>query len=234
MNAITSLADELVRMPLKNPAVVKSHAERVLLLTSSHSMFGCRSGYRLADYLSEATIVTHPRVDHRGIAMRMLTRLLSAGAFTSWYRASSARTEIAALLQLIRQECRPVPYFVGRQRSWIPRLQTLPRRIGTCGTFHQCDDTLPSLLRYPSRVRKLHGYILMSETQAAFFRQNGVAADRIHVVHHGVDTRFFVPDRNKKPNIFGCLSWARIAGTLACFVICAMRFPFPRSLWSRS
>jgi glycosyltransferase involved in cell wall biosynthesis len=61
------------------------------------------------------------------------------------------------------------------------------------GTFHCCPGDLPQVIRFPSRLREFAALILMSECQRPFFLEAGVAAERIHVVLHGVDTEHFIP-----------------------------------------
>lgn len=62
-----------------------------------------------------------------------------------------------------------------------------------CGSFHHCSDTIGSTIRFFKRLRNFAAVILMSETQRPFMLDAGVSPDRIHVVLHGVDTKYFTP-----------------------------------------
>jgi glycosyltransferase involved in cell wall biosynthesis len=74
-----------------------------------------------------------------------------------------------------------------------------------CVTAHCCPDTLPEVFRHPGRLRSASAIILMSEIQRPFFEFCGVAPERIHVVHHGVDCDYFRPAVQKN-GVFTVLS----------------------------
>ena len=62
------------------------------------------------------------------------------------------------------------------------------------GTFHASARRLPSVLGRFKGCSNFDAITLMSESQRAFFCEKGVPEDRLAVILHGVDTKYFVPD----------------------------------------
>jgi glycosyltransferase involved in cell wall biosynthesis len=176
----------------------------ILLVNSAHNMFGRASGYRIREYLPEVDSVQAVRTDPHGLIERLVTRVVRAGAFTSWYRLSSAQSELAALRRLILSRYGTLHVLWADSDLGYLDLLPLPQPLARCGTFHQCSDTLAQALRNPQRIRRLHALILMSHSQTHFFRSQGIEARKIHVIHHGVDTTFFCPG-DLDPGLFRVL-----------------------------
>lgn len=76
-----------------------------------------------------------------------------------------------------------------------PRLKWLFHKKARCiiGTFHASASRLPSVLKYFKWYDSFDGIILVSESQRAFFVNQGIPNDRIATILHGVDTTYFRP-----------------------------------------
>jgi glycosyltransferase involved in cell wall biosynthesis len=185
----------------------RSTARPIVLVSTVPSGFASRSGYPvLAEYLSKDAWITANRSDPNPFGPRLLARLARRVAFSRWYLGGSAVAEWNCLR------------FVRRHRRSLVHLLWADNDLGfldyylhlrgdiLCGTFHHCSDTLASVIRFPRRLRRFAAVILMSETQRPFMLDAGVAPERIHVVHHGVDTGFFSPPRQPVTDPFTVLS----------------------------
>lgn len=84
------------------------------------------------------------------------------------------------------------------------------------GTFHQCVDDLPHVIRRPSALRKFAAIILMSDSQRSYFTQYGVSSSHLHRVLHGVDVDHFTPESFDAPEAFTVLA---VGGTRRNFAL---------------
>jgi len=179
----------------------------LLVTTSVYGSHTALSGYgALATHLQPQHLVTEPRTQPHDLAGRAWTWLLTRGSFCRWYRPSSSKMEWRAY-RLLRSGFTGIVHVFWADHD-LGYLDVISKRTRTpiCGTFHNCDDTLPENLRFPARLRQLAAIILMSETQRAFFQDRGVPPERIHVIHHGVDTDFFRPPLARESEPFTALS----------------------------
>lgn len=178
-----------------------------LLLATTNGTHGRHSGYTaLADHIPGATRIERVRKPQEDGLRRIACKVLRQGALTDWYRWGSANMEWAALRHVWSG-------FDGLIHvMWadcdLGFLDMLPRRRRTplCATFHCCPDTLKTDIRFPFRLRSLDGIILMSQSQREYFETSGVRPERIHVILHGVDTKFFRPGPPKAFEGFTVLS----------------------------
>jgi glycosyltransferase involved in cell wall biosynthesis len=173
-----------------------------LLLSSAHASLARRSGYQvIADYLPGAQLITAIREDPASALLLLGARLLRRGAFSRWYLGGSAQLEWKAWQTLRTAGPSPVHMLWSDLDLGYLDLLLDRDRHPLFGTFHQCSDALNSTIRFPHRLRKFAGVILMSATQRPYFEQNGVDPARIHVVLHGVDSAHFTPaaTRNAEP-----------------------------------
>lgn len=181
--------------PAQPPSRLPAAESRgVLMLSTVHASHARPSGYaRLAEYIPGAEFFHAPFAEPADGAARGFARLARKFAFSRWYLGGCAALEWRALRRVGRG-------FRGVVHSmWTDHdlgyldffLRAPAQRL--CATFHNCPDTLPLVVRYPSRLRTFAGIVLMSECQRPFFLEAGVPSERIHVVLHGVDAEFFVP-----------------------------------------
>lgn len=168
---------------------------RYLLLATSDDSAGERVGYtQLAEHLPDSTLVTVPRRASEPIGQRLVSAVVRRLACSRWYRACSLELEWLAWRATRRGFDGPIHYLWG-ERDWS-LLARLPLARGNprVATFHGCPDELPDVLPSCRRqLTRLDALILMSEVQRGFFESMGVARDRIHVIHHGVDCSYFQP-----------------------------------------
>jgi glycosyltransferase involved in cell wall biosynthesis len=168
---------------------------RYLLLASDESVQGLHSGYtRLCGHIPGSQLIHEIRTDARRLSERTLVKLLDTFSGSSWYRLASLRLEHRAW-RATQAGFKGLIHFMWADRDWgfLDRLPVFGWGGALCGTFHSPPDALPAVINAPERLRNFSAFILMSEVQRPFFESHGVPRDRIHVIHHGVDCRFFSP-----------------------------------------
>jgi glycosyltransferase involved in cell wall biosynthesis len=149
-------------------------------------------------------------------------------AQSRWYRTASMHVEWRAW-QAARSGFVELTHMMWADRDW-GFLDLLPGsgRSALCATFHAYPDILPEVISSSSRLRNLAAVILMSDVQREFFQSRGVPSDRIHVVHHGVDCRFFNPYSKPKTGLFTVLSVGNYRRNFPLLRdVCAMLSVFP-------
>ncbi len=181
--------------------------DRILFLTSDPPALAAYSGYSL---LTRALGASHVERVVRRTALSFPDRLLrfavSRRAANNTYQLSSLKLEWMAR-QRLRTGGFRAAHHLWADSDW-GYLDVATRRLNVAlfATFHHCSDTLPSVIHQPARLKRLDLCVLMSETQAPFFRTHGVPAQRIHVVRHGVDTGFFRPSPRTRSEAFTVLT----------------------------
>lgn len=153
-----------------------------------------RSGYPvLFDYIQCPKTTVTRRRGKNGFWNRVLGRMARLGSATNWAEVSSFKMEwIAAsvpgsLLHLS---------WADRDWGYLDRW-LFGNRKEMVGTFHACPDDFQSIIRAPKRLQNFSAVILMSEVQRENFEKAGMPPERIHVIHHGIDTKHFVPAEPK-------------------------------------
>lgn len=166
---------------------------RLITLAADDGTHAKRSGYSvLAEYLKGAERITAFRASPRGLFRRAIVGVVNRFSFTRWYWQSSAEMEWKAWRRLRDFSGIIHVMWADRDLGFLDLL--LDRyRHRLCATFHSCPDTLSENIHFPSRLLNLDAAIMMSEIQRPFFEAHGMPPDRIHVIHHGVDTQFFHP-----------------------------------------
>jgi glycosyltransferase involved in cell wall biosynthesis len=178
----------------------------VLALSTVHPGHSAHSGYQmLASYLPNTEFLSTLRRDPSGILCRALARGARRLSFTRWYLGGCAVLEWQALWRIVAKR------YGILHSLWADHdlgyLDLLPRRIvRLVGTFHNCSDTFPKTIRFPSRLRRFDAIILMSAVQADYFLGRGVPANKLHVIPHGVDTDYFSPIAQPQRSEFTVLS----------------------------
>ena len=166
----------------------------VLMLSTIYTAHAGKSGYgRLAQYIPRAEIITAPRAQLKGGVALFLARVARRFAFSRWYLGGSAELEWKAAQRLWHGFDGVVHSMWADHDLGYLDLVLNKKCHKLCGTFHNCSDDFKSTIRFPGRLRNFDAVILMSETQRAFFREAGIADEKIHVVLHGVDTEYFKP-----------------------------------------
>ena len=150
-----------------------------------------RSGYlRIRDYLRVGNSFSQLKVDS-SLAHRAANYLLRKKAITSWYTTSSLLLEKRIWRS---KDAISFCHFLWADRD-LGFLANLPgkNRLPLIGTFHLCPDDFQSVLLRPKSLQGLDAVILMSETQRSSFINAGVSPEKLHVIHHGIDTQHFRP-----------------------------------------
>ena len=177
----------------------------VLMLSTVYAEHALRSGYGLLrEYVPGAEIIEASRSDPGTRLSLLCARAARRFSFSRWYLGGSAQLEWKALRKL-RAGFEGVVHSLWADHD-LGYLDLLLRsRHKLCGTFHNCSDTLPKTIRFPSRLKKFAAIILMSNTQRPFFLRAGVDPAKLHTILHGVDTQYYIP-RARHDDLFTVLS----------------------------
>lgn len=175
----------------KTPSFTRS-LPVLMLASDDQGPMGCRSGYtRLSEYIPGAKLIHAVRRSHRSSFRRVVDGCLSRFAASRWFRLSSLSLEWRAWCELRHGFSGVVHSLWGdRDFGFLDRFGSSVRKV--C-TFHACDDSLGDIFRSGRPFRRLDSIVLVSHTQVEFFNRLGVTNNRIHVVLHGVDTKYFRP-----------------------------------------
>jgi glycosyltransferase involved in cell wall biosynthesis len=175
------------------PACVKP-AARYLLLATDDVKQGRHSGYtRISNYIQQSRLITARRSEPGQGIERVTTHILDMLAASPWYRIGSLKLEWQAWSR-VQAGFRGLLHLMWAERDW-GFLDKFPSRsrLLLCATFHGCPDTLLTVIKNTKRLHNFAAIILVSEVQRSFFESCGVPAERIHVIHHGVDCGYFSP-----------------------------------------
>lgn len=177
-----------------------------LLAWSQDDILARRSGYHvLADYLDCPRLVTR-RCDPPGGLALLQTRVTRRFSASRWCVGGSFGLEKEIRRRVMAGFSGPVHFlWCDRDLAFLDLL-THFIRLPLIGTFHQCTDELPHIIRRPSALRQFSAILLMSETQRGYFLRHGVSPRRLHVVPHGVDVDHFQPASLEPPQDFTVLS----------------------------
>lgn len=171
-----------------------TNSQRYLMLSNEVDAHGKNSGYtHLADYIPHSKLLKAPRLNPSGLSQRLILKFLTRFTGALWCRFGSFKVERQAIKEMNAGFKGLVHILWGDQDWGFLDYFTPKAGVPLCASFHCCPDTLPEVLRYPSRLRKLSAVILMSEVQRPFFLNHGVFPERIHIMHHGIDCDFFKP-----------------------------------------
>lgn len=166
----------------------------IVVLVSDDGCHTGRTGYPLVfDYLTnEVRIVSVRRTSPRGLR-RILAALLKWHAASGWYAPSSALLEWIGFWE----DCSML-HLAWADRDWGYLDLVLNGHRPLICTFHACPDDFAGTVAHPCRLKNLAAAILMSEVQRVNFEKAGMLRGRIHVIHHGIDTKYFLPANQKK------------------------------------
>lgn len=176
---------------------------RVLLFSDdSHRQTG-RSGYSvLSDYVLCDRKQKSERAKSNSILKKITLKLIRVFSTSKWIDLNSVKLELDTWLNF-----RPslVHYLWGERDIGFFYLFKNFIKTKVVATFHDCPDNISHILD-PKKIKKIDRIILVSNSQKAVFLSMGVAESKIDVIHHGVDTAWFVPDDNEKAEAFTIMS----------------------------
>ncbi len=197
---------------------------RPLLAWSQDDILARRSGYHvLADYL-DADKVCAAREETASGLPRLWSRVRRRFSFSRWCTSGSFAVE-RAVSQRLALESSQLVHFLWCDRDLAFLDLRASRGLRLIGTFHQCPDDLPQVIRRPSSLRHFTAILLMSETQRSYFLQHRVPSEKLHVVRHGVDVDHFTPASLDVPEEFMVLAvggtrrdYVQMRAVAECFV----------------
>jgi glycosyltransferase involved in cell wall biosynthesis len=166
---------------------------KLLLAWTQDRLLAARSGYHIiADELPGEKI-TVPRQSPNTLWARLSTRCLRQFAFSNWCVQGSFEID-RQLRQRIQNGFRGIIHYLWCDRDFA-FLHRYPKPPGLklIGTFHQTAEQLNDIIRRPRGLTQFDAIVLMSHTQRQWFLHQGIAAEKLHVIHHGVDTAHFQP-----------------------------------------
>ena len=155
-----------------------------------------KSGYgRLVDYLDSQVVVGKVKFPFR--IAKLLAGLYSQTKGSFNVASILKSIELFQVLQNAKGQNNVVHYLNGERD--IRHLDFLKRKFPNtyfCATFHKPPEVLKKTITNVSALRKLDGAIVVGANQLNFIKQ-WLQLDNVIYIPHGVDTKFFVPDRSK-------------------------------------
>lgn len=178
-----------------------------LLAYTDDALLARHSGYHvIANYLPHCEKVVTPRREASSLVGRLQSKVLRRLSFSRWCAGGSFEMEAQIKARIAAGYVGCVHYlWCDRDMGFLDR-RIDPTSHPLIGTFHQCADILPEVIRRVSSLRKFAAIIIMSETQRRWFQERGVEADRIHRILHGVDVDYFRPVEQVKDDVFRVLA----------------------------
>lgn len=178
-----------------------------LLAYTDDALLARHSGYHvIANYLPECEKVVTPRREPSSLFGRIRSKVLRRLSFSRWCAGGSFEMEAQINARIEAGYAGCVHYlWCDRDMAFLDR-RINPSSHPLIGTFHQCADILPEVIRRVSSLWKFAAIIIMSETQRRWFEEHGVEADRIHRILHGVDVDYFRPAEQVKDDGFRVLA----------------------------
>ena len=140
-------------------------------------------------------------VQQRSFTVGRLLRLLGNRYFGSEWNAMVPVVDELRLARRLPRAGRFVAHFVWAEFA-RPRIGTLFRARGRgriVGTFHAGVTRLPQMVRRASDLEVFDAITLMGSCQLPFFIEMGVPREKLHVILHGVDARYFTPGDRRQP-----------------------------------
>lgn len=178
-----------------------------LLAYTDDALLASHSGYHvIANYLPDCEKVVTPRREPVSWAGRLKSKVLRRLAFSSWCAGGSfeMETQISARIAGGYEGC--VHYlWCDRDMAFLDR-RLNPSSHPLIGTFHQCADILPEVIRRADSLPRFAAIVIMSETQRRWFVEHGVEVNRIHRMLHGVDVDYFRPEASPNDEGFRVLA----------------------------
>src|SRR5262249_41217889 len=132
-----------------------------------------------------------------------LKRFIAKGGMP-WYKLSDLNAELLAFKACLAGQFEVIHFLDGDHSPlFLPRLLRIigPWRRGMVATFHQPAEIAASILN-GRLLRWFDRVVVVSPSQLSFFRRY-VAADRLRLILHGVNTEYFrpAPDPNRSSTI---------------------------------
>lgn len=187
--------------------------KEILILDSSDGNHIKRSGYGiLSDYIPHSHLIISKRDSAKNFFRRILDAGLSRVALSRWYRISSFILEYRALTYLRNNRIDIVHVLWGDRDIGFLDLFRKKKRYKLVCSIHNTASILPNVFNFPSRLKYIDSFILMSKSQEKFLLENGVAPNKINVVLHGIDVNFFIPNEylvKKEFIVISVGSWQR-------------------------
>ncbi len=134
-------------------------------------------------------------VEQRSFTAGRLLRRLGNRYFGSDWNALVPVVDEVRLARHLPRRGAFVAHFIWAEFA-RPRIGTLFRRGGRgrlVGTFHASPSRLPEMVHRPSDLEVFDAITLMGSCQLPFFLDMKVLRERLHVILHGVDARYFTP-----------------------------------------
>ena len=180
--------------------MLDSTPPNVNLILLRHDNHANVSGYdRISEYI-------HHRPFHHAVNPSFVQRVVSAllrplltRSDMQWYRKASLITETQAALRWLVTSGEVFHFVYGensyRYLGWLNRL----RSNHVVCTYHTPPNRFREVVRNQHHLAGIDAVIVVSRVCLDFF-EKVLGPDRVHFVPHGVDTDFFTPAVDKKPN----------------------------------
>ncbi len=151
------------------------------------------SGYeQLIKYLTQVEIKHVDRGHAKNPFGLTIERILRRFTASRWYQWDGVLGDVFALKKL--KESHSVVHFLYGDSMiglWPYVHRLFPGKLVL--TIHATPSDLSEVIQFPHLLQEVDALIVLGDNQKEFLLAHGVQPEKIHRIHHGVDTEFFKP-----------------------------------------
>jgi glycosyltransferase involved in cell wall biosynthesis len=163
------------------------------------------SGYdQLVKYIDDSRVV-EPNYLHRFLSLlpeRVLAQLRRTAG--SWYNSHALKKELQNIFDFIFKSNRIYHFLYGEDGFHYSGYLNQRKTNKIIATFHMPPAKFLKITEGTQHLKKLDAVIILAPNQESLFK-NIVKPEKVHLVPHGVDTKFFHPVRDIKKHEKKCL-----------------------------
>jgi glycosyltransferase involved in cell wall biosynthesis len=167
--------------------------KNISIVTTKIPHHSRHSGYeQLINYLNHVEIKHVDRGHSKNQIGLTIERILRRFSASRWYQWDGVLGDLFALKKL--KEPNAIVHFLYGDSMiglwpYVHRL-ALGKMVLT---IHATPSDLPEVIQYPYLLQEVDAFIVLGDNQKEFLLAHGVQPEKIHRIHHGVDTVFFKP-----------------------------------------
>lgn len=165
------------------------------LFTNKIPHHAAHSGYeQLIHHITADDVMVRQRHSDTKLWQRNVARVLRRAAASRWYMWDGVEAEYRVIRKASQKESMQVAHFLYGDTS-VGMLPYIKRwlNLKLILTIHACPDDLDEILQYPGLLKSVDRFILLGSNQKPFFLDHGIESERLKIIPHGVDTRYFTP-----------------------------------------
>ncbi len=166
------------------------------LFTTKVPYHSSHSGYeQLIRYIDAQDVVFRVRKNAENFWIKNLERALRQFTASKWYMWDGVEAEWATWRKSRKHGDALISHFLYGDNA-IGLLPYFNHKLAgkLILSIHACPSDLGEILQKPKILKRVDALVLLGSNQKDFFLENGIPEKKLHVIPHGVDTEYFVPD----------------------------------------